>query len=63
MTNASTPSTGKGSSGGSADTPQDDIVCPFCGSADTHVEQQRGPALCRTVHYCNTCQQPFEEFS
>jgi len=36
--------------------------CPFCGSRDTRLEQERGPGLCRRVHYCESCQQPFEQF-
>lgn len=36
--------------------------CPFCGSADTSLERERGPGLCRRVHYCHACQQPFEQF-
>lgn len=39
------------------------IECPFCGSEKTRVERKRGPGLCRTVHYCTACSQPFEEFS
>jgi ring-1,2-phenylacetyl-CoA epoxidase subunit PaaD len=36
--------------------------CPFCGSADTVVESDFGPTLCRTVRYCNACKNPFEGF-
>lgn len=38
------------------------VRCPFCGSADTIMENPFGPTLCRALHYCNSCQQPFEEF-
>ncbi|MGM0605278.1 MAG: hypothetical protein ACQETB_06360 [Halobacteriota archaeon] len=41
----------------------EEVRCPVCGSTDTKLERTRGPGLCRTVHYCTTCQQPFEEFS
>lgn len=36
--------------------------CPYCGSADTVVESDFGPTLCRTVRYCNACRNPFEGF-
>ncbi len=38
------------------------VACPFCGSADTVVDNPFGSTLCRSVHYCNRCQQPFEAF-
>lgn len=45
------------------DTTEGGIECPFCGSTDTTLERTRGPGLCRTVHHCQACDQPFEEFS
>jgi ring-1,2-phenylacetyl-CoA epoxidase subunit PaaD len=36
--------------------------CPWCGSADTTLENLFGPTLCRTVFWCNRCHQPFEQF-
>lgn len=38
------------------------VACPFCGSADTQVENPFGPTICRSLHYCRACQQPFEAF-
>jgi ring-1,2-phenylacetyl-CoA epoxidase subunit PaaD len=38
------------------------VRCPFCGSSDTVMENPFGPTLCRALHYCNCCQQPFEQF-
>lgn len=38
------------------------VTCPFCGAEDTVVENPFGPTICRTLHYCNACQQPFESF-
>ncbi len=38
------------------------VKCPFCGSWDTVLENPFGPTLCRAMHYCQSCQQPFEEF-
>ena len=36
--------------------------CPWCGSADTALENLFGPTLCRTLFWCNRCRQPFEQF-
>jgi ring-1,2-phenylacetyl-CoA epoxidase subunit PaaD len=37
-------------------------TCPYCGSADTAMENPFGPTLCRAIFYCNGCRQPFEQF-
>jgi ring-1,2-phenylacetyl-CoA epoxidase subunit PaaD len=37
-------------------------TCPWCGSADTNLENLFGPTLCRTLFWCNRCRQPFEQF-
>jgi ring-1,2-phenylacetyl-CoA epoxidase subunit PaaD len=42
--------------------PEPPVPCPFCGSRDTSVENPFGPTICRSIHYCNACQQPFEQF-
>ena len=39
-----------------------DVACPFCDSHDTTLESIFGPTLCRAIHYCNACQQSFEQF-
>ena len=36
--------------------------CPYCGSTDTKLENLFGPTPCRSVRYCKTCRQPFEQF-
>jgi ring-1,2-phenylacetyl-CoA epoxidase subunit PaaD len=36
--------------------------CPYCGSADTRLENLFGPTPCRSIRYCNGCRQPFEQF-
>ena len=36
--------------------------CPYCGSADTHLENLFGPTPCRSIRYCDACKQPFEQF-
>jgi ring-1,2-phenylacetyl-CoA epoxidase subunit PaaD len=37
-------------------------TCPWCGSADTTLENLFGPTLCRTMFWCSRCRQPFEQF-
>ena len=37
-------------------------ICPFCGASNTVLENAFGPTICRTLHYCHSCQQPFEAF-
>ena len=38
------------------------VKCPYCGSHNTHMENPFGPTLCRAIHYCDGCRQPFEGF-
>ena len=38
------------------------VKCPYCDSADTTLKSPFGPTLCRSLHYCNTCSQAFEQF-
>lgn len=47
--------------GGLTDPPSP-VTCPFCGSDHTTVENTFGPTICRSLHYCHACQQPFEQF-
>ena len=37
-------------------------TCPYCGSRRTVQENAFGPTRCRSIHYCTTCRQPFEQF-
>jgi transposase-like protein len=48
----------------SVDTREDDAraECPYCGSTDTEREHPKGPSLCRSMHFCNDCGEPFEKF-
>lgn len=39
-----------------------DPRCPYCGSDRTVVDSAFGPTLCRSLHYCRACRQPFEAF-
>jgi ring-1,2-phenylacetyl-CoA epoxidase subunit PaaD len=36
--------------------------CPYCGSTDTRLDNIFGPTPCRSVRYCASCRQPFEQF-
>ena len=36
--------------------------CPYCGSTDTRLENIFGPTPCRSIRWCATCRQPFEQF-
>jgi ring-1,2-phenylacetyl-CoA epoxidase subunit PaaD len=36
--------------------------CPYCGSTDTTLENIFGPTPCRSLRYCASCRQPFEQF-
>lgn len=37
-------------------------TCPYCGSTETEREHPKGPGLCRAIHFCHGCEQPFESF-
>ena len=36
--------------------------CPYCGSLETRLENLFGPTPCRSIRYCESCRQPFEQF-
>ena len=36
--------------------------CPYCGSTATRLENIFGPTPCRSIRYCTSCRQPFEQF-
>ena len=38
------------------------VECPYCESRETELKTPFGPTLCRSLHYCNSCQQAFEQF-
>ncbi|MFL6068691.1 MAG: 1,2-phenylacetyl-CoA epoxidase subunit PaaD [Gaiellaceae bacterium] len=35
---------------------------PYCGSTDTRLDNIFGPTPCRSLRYCTSCKQPFEQF-
>ena len=36
--------------------------CPYCASTDTRLDNLFGPTACRSIRYCRSCRQPFEQF-
>jgi ring-1,2-phenylacetyl-CoA epoxidase subunit PaaD len=36
--------------------------CPYCDSTQTRLENIFGPTPCRSIRYCESCRQPFEQF-
>ncbi|MGA9531275.1 MAG: 1,2-phenylacetyl-CoA epoxidase subunit PaaD [Anaerolineales bacterium] len=49
--------------GGNIDLVLDEpAVCPYCGSSNTVLKNRFGSALCRSIHVCQACNQPFESF-
>ena len=36
--------------------------CPYCASTQTRLENIFGPTPCRSLRYCESCKQPFEQF-
>jgi ring-1,2-phenylacetyl-CoA epoxidase subunit PaaD len=36
--------------------------CPYCSSTETRLENLFGPTPCRSLRYCESCRQPFEQF-
>jgi ring-1,2-phenylacetyl-CoA epoxidase subunit PaaD len=38
------------------------VRCPHCGSTDTTLRSEFGATACKSINYCNSCLQPFEQF-
>ena len=36
--------------------------CPYCDSTDTELRSEFGSTACKSVCWCRSCRQPFEEF-
>jgi ring-1,2-phenylacetyl-CoA epoxidase subunit PaaD len=36
--------------------------CPYCNSTQTKLDNIFGPTPCRSLRYCESCRQPFEQF-
>ena len=39
-----------------------DVRCPYCASDRVALDNLFGPTQCRSLYYCRTCRQPFEQF-
>jgi len=37
-------------------------ACPYCSSENTKLTSQFSSTACKSLHYCNSCLQPFEQF-
>lgn len=40
----------------------DNIECPNCGSNNSVMKTPFGPTACRSIHFCNSCKETFEQF-
>ena len=38
------------------------FCCPYCGSTETRLENIFGPTPCRSIRWCESCRQSFEQF-
>jgi ring-1,2-phenylacetyl-CoA epoxidase subunit PaaD len=38
------------------------VACPHCGSTKTVVKSDFGATACKSINYCESCLQPFEQF-
>lgn len=37
-------------------------ICPRCNGTNTELKNPFGPTLCRSIYYCHTCREAFEQF-
>lgn len=40
----------------------DVVRCPYCKSVNTTLRSEFGSTACKSIRFCNACQQPFEQF-
>ena len=40
----------------------DAVPCPYCGSTETVLKSEFGSTACKSIRFCTSCQQPFEQF-
>ncbi len=38
------------------------VACPYCGSSNTEEKSEFGSTACKAIHFCNSCNQPFDYF-
>ena len=61
------PPTGSASAGGIAELvslrrAKATIECPYCRSSNTTEKSEFGSTACKSIHFCNSCHQPFDHF-
>jgi ring-1,2-phenylacetyl-CoA epoxidase subunit PaaD len=39
-----------------------EIKCPHCRNSNTYQKSKFGSTPCKSLHYCNDCEEPFEHF-
>ncbi len=37
-------------------------ICPRCDGSNTELKNPFGPTLCRSIYYCDSCKEAFEQF-
>ncbi len=42
--------------------PSEKTHCPYCDSTDTELRSEFGSTPCKSLYYCNHCEEPFEHF-
>jgi ring-1,2-phenylacetyl-CoA epoxidase subunit PaaD len=40
----------------------DVVQCPYCKSGNTELRSEFGSTACKSIRFCNACDQPFEQF-
>jgi ring-1,2-phenylacetyl-CoA epoxidase subunit PaaD len=38
------------------------VACPYCGLSNTEEKSEFGSTACKAIHFCNSCNQPFDYF-
>ena len=38
------------------------VACPYCKSTRTTLKSEFGSTACKSINFCNDCNQPFEQF-
>lgn len=41
---------------------KDFVACPFCNSDNTEMRAEFSATACKSLYFCNNCDQPFEHF-
>lgn len=47
---------------GRAERARKTAECPYCGSSDTTEKSEFGSTACKSIHFCDSCHQPFDSF-